>query len=150
MKLAEALQERADLNRNIEQLNNRLSSNAIVQENEEPAEDPKILLNELDESIKRLGELMERINKTNCAVEKNGKTLTQLIAKRDCLKIKIKAYKDFAYNASQTGRRSRMTEIKLVSTVNVRSIQRQIDEMAKELRLTDNTIQELNWSSELL
>ncbi|MEO2800040.1 DIP1984 family protein, partial [Flavonifractor plautii] len=36
MKLAEALQERADLNRNIEQLKNRLSSNALVQEGEQP------------------------------------------------------------------------------------------------------------------
>ena len=31
MKLAEALQERADLNRNIEQLRKRLNSNVLVQ-----------------------------------------------------------------------------------------------------------------------
>ena len=43
MKLAEALQERADLNRKIEQLNNRLSNNALVQEGEEPAENPEKL-----------------------------------------------------------------------------------------------------------
>ena len=44
MKLAEALQERADLNRQIEQLRSRLSHNAIVQEGEGPAEDPGDLL----------------------------------------------------------------------------------------------------------
>ena len=43
MKLAEALQERADLNRNIEQLKNRLSSNALVQEGEQPVECPENL-----------------------------------------------------------------------------------------------------------
>lgn len=32
MKLAEALQERADINRNIEQLKNRLNNNVLVQE----------------------------------------------------------------------------------------------------------------------
>lgn len=32
MKLAEALQERADINRNIEQLKNRLNHNVLVQE----------------------------------------------------------------------------------------------------------------------
>ena len=32
MKLEEALQERADLNRNIEQLRKRLNSNVLVQE----------------------------------------------------------------------------------------------------------------------
>ena len=48
MKLAEALQERADLNRRIEQLRSRLLNNAMKQEGEEPSEDPKELLKELD------------------------------------------------------------------------------------------------------
>ena len=39
MKLAEALQERADLNRNIGQLRERLRSNALVQEGENTVED---------------------------------------------------------------------------------------------------------------
>lgn len=38
MKLAEALQERADLNRKIDQLRARLSANATVQEGEKPGE----------------------------------------------------------------------------------------------------------------
>ena len=36
MKLAEALQERADLNRQIEQLQARLYNNAVVQEGRNP------------------------------------------------------------------------------------------------------------------
>ena len=40
MKLAEALQERADLNRRIAGLSSRLADNALVQEGERPAEDP--------------------------------------------------------------------------------------------------------------
>ena len=56
MKLAEALQERADLNRRIAQLNNRLSCNATVQEGEQPAENPSELLKELDSCIDRLEE----------------------------------------------------------------------------------------------
>lgn len=52
MKLAEALQERADLNRNIEQLRSRLRNNVLVQEGEQPAEDPIKLKMELDNSIK--------------------------------------------------------------------------------------------------
>ena len=47
MKLAEALQERADLNRRIEQLRNRLENSALVQEGERPAEAPEVLLEEL-------------------------------------------------------------------------------------------------------
>lgn len=57
MKLAEALQERADLNRSIEELKNRLSRNALVQEGEAPAEDPEKLRRELDASLARLAYL---------------------------------------------------------------------------------------------
>ena len=44
MKLAESLQERADLNRKIEELKQRLENNCLVQEGERPAEDPEELL----------------------------------------------------------------------------------------------------------
>ena len=53
MKLAEALQERADLCKKIDQLRYRLESNATVQEGEQTAEDPQELLSELDTAISR-------------------------------------------------------------------------------------------------
>ncbi len=40
MKLAEALQERADLNRKIDQLRQRIENNVLVQEGEKSQEDP--------------------------------------------------------------------------------------------------------------
>ena len=150
MKLAEALQERADLNHNIEQLRVRLINNALVQENEKPAEDPKALISELDGCVNRLEELMRRINKTNCSTVSDGVTITELIAKKDALKVKISVYKDLVANASQTARRARMSEIKILSAVDVKALQKQIDDMSKELRLTDNKIQALNWATELI
>ena len=48
MKLAEALQERADLKRSISDLSDRLQRVALVQEGEKPVEDPKTLLKALD------------------------------------------------------------------------------------------------------
>ena len=83
MKLAEALQERADLNRRIEQLRYRLSNNVLVQEGEKPLEDPAALLEELESSFTRLEWLIARINLTNCAVKVEGRSLTELIARRD-------------------------------------------------------------------
>ena len=65
MKLAEALQERADLNRQLEQMKMRLYNNATVQEGEQPAEPPEELLEELERKLMRLEELMARINLTN-------------------------------------------------------------------------------------
>ena len=54
MKLAEALQERADINKRISELRRRLGNCLLVQEGEEPAEDPLALLKELDSSTDRL------------------------------------------------------------------------------------------------
>ena len=65
MKLAEALQERADLNRNIEQLKNRLSSNALVQEGEQPVECPENLKQEIDRMSKELRRLDNRLQESN-------------------------------------------------------------------------------------
>ena len=67
MKLAEALQERSDLQKRISQLERRLRDNARVQEGEKPAEDPVGLLRELDESVSRFEYLISAINKTNSA-----------------------------------------------------------------------------------
>ena len=150
MKLAEALQERADLNRRIQQLRQRLDSNAIVQEGETPAENPAELLCQLDSCVADLEQLITRINLTNARVTVDGECLTALLARRDALTLKLSAYRDLAYSASQLGRRATHTEIKLLSAVNVKELQIQVDAMAKELRLLDNTIQAANWSEELL
>ena len=83
MKLAEALQERADLNRKIEELRRRLNNCILVQEGEEPAEDPAALLEELDGAVARLETLMAQINLTNCRTKVQGMTLTEMIARKD-------------------------------------------------------------------
>ena len=150
MKLAEALQERADLNRNIEQLQSRLNNNVLVQEGEEPAEDPQKLKEMLDESIARLAYLIKCINQTNCQTIIDGKSLTELIAQKDALSLKIHAYKDIVYTAAQSVYRARNTEIKIKQTINFASWQAEIDQMAKNLRLLDNKLQENNWQTDLI
>ena len=150
MKLAEALQERADLNRNIEQLKSRLNNNVLVQEGEKTAESPEQLKQELDCSIERLTYLIACINKSHCETNVAGQTLTELIAKKDTLSLKIHVYKDIAYSGSQTSYRARNTEIKIKSAISVADWQAEIDRMAKELRLVDNKLQETNWNTDLI
>lgn len=149
MKLAEALQERADLNSKINELRSRLSNNATVQEGEAPAENPAELLSQLDECAARLEELIARINATNCATVTERGTLTELIARRDCLTLRLSAYRNLVDEASCLAPRATRTEIKIVSAVDVKKLQKQADELAKELRLTDNLIQQSNWLTEL-
>ena len=150
MKLAEALQERADLNRRIEQLRYRLSNNVLVQEGEKPLENPAALLEELESSFTRLEWLIARINLTNCAVKVEGRSLTELIARRDVLSLRADAYRRLVEEASQNTHRATRTEIKILSAVDVPALQRQADDASRELRLLDNTLQATNWTADLM
>ena len=113
MKLAVALQERADINRKIEELKNRLKCNVLIQEGESPEEEPNSLKRELDSTIARLGVLIAKINLTNSQTVVDGKTLTELIAQKDALQLSIYVYKEIIDVANQKTYRSRNTEISL-------------------------------------
>ena len=150
MKLATALSERADLQRRISELGGRLNNNAKVQDGEKPSEDPMELLTELNKDFSRLEELIARINHTNNETKSGDVTLTDLIAKRDCLKQKIGIMRSFLNTASEKISRYSKTEIRILSTVSVSELQKELDKLSKELRETDETIQGLNWTTDLI
>ena len=150
MKLATALSERADLQRRISELAGRLNQNAKVQEGDTPAENPAELLNELDGCLIRLEELIAGINRTNNATKAGELTLTDLIARRDCLKERIRIMRDFLNASSDKVNRYSKAEIKILSTVSVSGLQKQVDAYSKQLRETDELIQSLNWTTELI
>ena len=142
MKLANALSQRAELQTRIRQLENRLYNNAQVQEGEQPSEDPEDLLRELEEDYSRLEELISAINRTNNTAKlQDGTTLSDLLARRDCLKGRLGILRNFLDSAS---------EIRIKSTVDVRRLQKQVDGLSKDLRELEETIQEKNWTTELL
>ena len=150
MKLAEALQERADINKKISELKRRLENCLLVQEGEEPAEDPIVLLNELDSATDRLEKLMASINETNCNTKANGMSLTEIIARKDALSIRYSAYKELVYTAGNNTYRARGSEIKVKAVVKAAELQKTVDKLAKEIRLLDNLLQETNWKTELV
>ena len=150
MKLATALAERSDIQNRINTISVRLDNNAKVQEGDVPAEDPKALMEELDRLIVRLEDLVARINLTNSGTVYEGKTITELLEHRVCLKKKLWVLRDFLNTASDRVTRMTRTEIKIVSTVPVTEIQKTVDGLAKELRTVDEKIQELNWTTELV
>ena len=150
MKLAEALQERADLKIKLSNLSSRITNNCLCQEGEKPAEDPNALIKEYDECIGRFNYLVEKINLTNCRTDVDGKTLTSLLAEKDALSLRVSMYRNLVNTASSGAQRARRTEIKILSTVNVAKLQKTADELARELRLLDNKIQAANWTSDLI
>ncbi len=150
MKLAEALQERADLRRVIGQLEARIVNNARIAEGTTPTEDPAELIRTLDGAMDRLAALITAINGTNSVTVVDGRSLTEWIAQRDTLKEKIEIYWRLVNEASEVTHRMTHSEIRIVPAVDVPTLNRQTDKMAKELRLMDNRIQAANWTTELI
>ena len=150
MKLAEALNQRADMQKRIEQLKARLLRNAKVQEGEVPAEDPPVLIAEYEGIAESLVQLIRRINLTNSATLVLGKTMTEALAARDILKLRSGLYRDLAQAATVTQAVATRSEVRFKSTVSVAAVQRNADEVAKELRELDARIQEANWQVDLV
>ena len=150
MKLAQALILRADTQKRLEQLKGRLLDNAKMQENERPSEDPKLLLKELDRLSDELFRLVLAINLTNSSAKFEGLSLTEMIAKKDTLSQKASVLRDFAKSASQKVDLYSNSEIKILSSVDVATLQKQIDELSKEIRELDMKLQEANWQVDLV
>ena len=150
MKIAEALILRADIQKRIAQLKTRLNNNAKVQENEEPAENPELLLTELENLISQLNDLIVKINRTNTLSKIDGISLVELIAKKDTLSQKAGILRKFIEIASQQVNLYSTAEIKVFSTVNVPEQQKKLDKLSKEIRETDTKLQQANWTIDLV
>lgn len=150
MKLAEALILRADAQKRVEQLKQRLLRSAKVQEGDPPSEDPSALVRELNLVAAELLSLIQRINRTNSATRlSGGETMSDALAVRDVLKIRQGVYRDLAAAAAVTQDRRTQSEVKFKSAVSVAKMQKQADELAKAHRELDAKIQAANWEQTL-
>ena len=150
MKLAEALNLRADLQKRIANLKERLIKNAKVQEGDTPSEDPNMLLNELNDNIIELENIIKLINKTNSSTYVDNESISDIIAKRDALGLKISILRSFISESADKIERYSNKEIKILSTVNVAEKQKEIDSLSKEYRLIDTKLQGLNWTTDII
>jgi len=150
MKLAEALVLRADGQKRIEQLQQRLIQNAKVQADDQPAENPEILQQELEQLAQELVLLIQRINRTNSRTElEAGMSIADALAARDVTKLKSDIYRNLAQAAIVKQDRQTKSEIKFQSTIQVAEVQRKADQLAKEHRQLDTRVQQANWQTEL-
>ena len=150
MKLAEALNQRADLQKKIAQIRERLANNVKVQEGDDPMESPDDLFVELEYSLKQLKDLIVRINKTNQETDWEGATLTEMIAEKDILSMHLSALRNTLESANIRNDRYSRNEIKFVRTVDVAELQKQTDRLSKAIRELDTKLQQANWMTELL
>ncbi|MDZ5255194.1 DIP1984 family protein [Clostridium sp. LIBA-8841] len=151
MKLAEALILRADLQKQLMNLKNRINQNLLVQEGEETSENPYILYDEIFLKLNELEDLILRINKTNSDyITSSNESISDLIVKRDMIGKKINILKEIAEEATVKVNRYSQTEIKIFSTMKVDEIQREINKYSKEYRELDTKLQGLNWTIDLI
>ena len=150
MKLAEALSIRKDLQTRVEQLKTRLLNNIRVQEGESPAEEPQELMKELDNCLNQLQDLIYRINVTNMHAMSGKKTLTQLMAERDVLTKRVYTLREIFNKASESSERYSRSEIKYITTIDVKALGRQVDKLSSQLRTLDVEIQSINFATELM
>jgi len=151
MKLAEALQIRADLQKRLAQIPVRLRNNSTMQEGTVPAEDPETILREMDSLSRQLEQITTDINLTNSSVkDAEGETMTALISRRDALRRRVEYMRNFLNAASEVTMRRQSTDIRILPTVNVTEFRKRLDRLSKELRELEMRIQSLNWISELI
>lgn len=150
MKLAEALAQRAAQTTRLSELTQRIVQNARTQEGEAPAEDPAALLQEHDRIATELEALIARINRTNLsATLSDGTTLTDALARRDVLRLRLQAYQQAADAGTTRADRSTRSEVRFVATIDVSAVREQADTLAQQWRELDVRIQEANWQHEL-
>ncbi|HEY6525219.1 MAG TPA: DIP1984 family protein [Solirubrobacteraceae bacterium] len=150
VKLGEALARRAELQTRLAQVRDRLRVTALVQEGDQPAEDPQPLLAELDAIAAELEALIAAINATNAQTRlESGMTLTEALARRDVLGLLHAALKAVADATAQQQARYSRSEIRLVRTFDVAAVRARVDQLARERRQLDVEIQNANWTVDL-
>ena len=151
MKLAEALILRADLQKRMEQIRNRLYNNVLTQEGELPSEDPNVLLKEFMSLQNELTVIIKAINRTNHNTHFNDHMmLSEALVERDALLSRRTILSHAADRASEKQDRYSRTEIKNVSMIDIKKFQKEADKLSKEFRELDTKIQGMNWNIDLI
>ena len=150
MKLAEALLLRADIQKKLESLRERITKNTVVQEGEKPSEDPKALLEQVTAISEQLKKLVFGINEANfTGMTSKRRSLTEALAERDALVLRHSIVQAAASSAAKPPERYGVKEIRWVKTVDVASLQKAADELAKSIRELNAEIQAANWQIDL-
>ena len=150
MKLAEALILRSDLNKKIQSLKERLGRYSVVQQGDNPHEDPEDVYRQASGVTDSLKDLIIKIEASNqIAKIKDGRTIAVALAERDNLIIKHALVNSAIDGTKKEPDRYGVKEIKWVSTISVKDYQKRMDDYSKSIRDINVMIQEANWLYEL-
>lgn len=150
MKLAEALMLRADMQTKLVRLQSRIKANAVVQKGNKPQENPEQLLREAFKVLDELEDLITRINETNLRTKlPDGRTVSAAMAERNRLERQHALVLAADEANKSTPDRHGLSEIKWVPQLDSARLQRQADEISKQIRELNAKIQATNWKTDL-
>lgn len=151
MRVAEALVMRADCQRKLAQIKQRLGRVIKVQEGEKPSESPTELLDELSRTLGDLAVWVKKINKTNTlSAFDTSMSLAEALAERDRIMQHRNILNELLNEASIKQERYSRQEVKFYTTVEIKDLQKEVDELSRKYRELDFKIQEKNWSTDIL
>ncbi|OUZ23441.1 hypothetical protein A5867_001125 [Enterococcus sp. 6D12_DIV0197] len=150
MKLAEALLLRRDLNNRLFQLRNEISSSVLVQEGDTLDRSITELFKEYDEINQQYSELVVAINRKNAtaSLADSALLLMEALEQREQLRRKH-ALLTQALDETKAAPRMGRNEIRLVRTIDTKTLTKQLNATAKQLRELDGKIQQTNWLVDL-
>ena len=153
MKLGEALSLRARHAQSMNDLRERITKNALVQEGEAPAENALDLLAEFSQVSAEHSILLARIGRTNASTLylATGSTLADALHTREDLR-RTRGVYEAAAKAATPGNTPRYmrSELKYVAQLDVPDLRKQIEKFDKQIREIDARVQEINWKTDLL
>jgi Mg-chelatase subunit ChlI len=150
MKLAEGLLLRADIQKKLASLQARAQRYAVVQEGEQPAEDPQAILRQVEAAATELQRLVFAINRANLRHKvASGESITEALAKRDSLTLRHRILQSVVDVCAKPPDRYGVKEIRWVTTLNAAALQTEVDNLAKDIRELNAAIQEAGWQVDL-
>jgi hypothetical protein len=154
MLLAEALVLRADRQKLLKELTNRIEDNARAPEGAGPDEDPNDFLERAGPLEGELTDLVRRINRTNARTQADAAaavTISDLIAERDQAQRMNQLYRAVAKAGTRGAGRGLWArdDNPTRAVVDVSQLQKSADEWGVRYREIDVRLQQLNWSTEL-
>lgn len=151
MKLAEALLLRSDQQKKLASLKQRINTNVLVQDGDEPSEDPNELLKQVFSLIQESQKLIYAIHQTNALTKlSDGRSLLALLTLRDEFVERHKILTGAISNTCREPDRYSTREIKWYKVIPVSSLQKQADDISIKLRDLNVLIQANNWKIDLL
>jgi len=155
MKLGEALALRADLQKRMHQVRERLLENASVQEGDAPVMLPAALLGEYRAIAGEHERVVRRINRTNVQVRiridgEEEVTLADAVVRRERLAREAGVLRELASRAVPSRNRFLRTELRHVPAIDVPVVLAEADGLSQAHRALDVRIQQANWDAELI